>query len=75
MASANPSGRFPANLILSADEDGQVSEEVRECFPETKSGKVKKVIRDILIVNLYKAMKVNYRVLATRATPLVSSNQ
>jgi len=31
-------GRFPANLILSADEDGQVSEEVRECFPDTKSG-------------------------------------
>ena len=35
-------GRFPANLILSADEDGQVSEEVRECFPETKSGKMGK---------------------------------
>jgi hypothetical protein len=34
-------GRFPANLILSADEDGQVSEEVRECFPDTKSGKLK----------------------------------
>jgi len=37
-------GRFPANLILSADEDGQVSEEVRECFPETNThggGKVK----------------------------------
>ena len=31
-------GRFPANLILSADEDGQVSEEVRECFPETGKG-------------------------------------
>ena len=30
----NPSGRFPANLILSADEDGKVSEEVRECFPD-----------------------------------------
>ena len=34
-----PTGRFPANLILSADEDGQVSEEVRECFPESNSGK------------------------------------
>ena len=32
-------GRFPANLILSADENGQVHEEVRECFPDTKSGK------------------------------------
>ena len=31
----HPQGRFPANLILSADEDGQVSEEVRECFPKT----------------------------------------
>ena len=31
---AHTLGRFPANLILSADEDGQVSEEVRECFPE-----------------------------------------
>ena len=28
--------RFPANLILSADEYGQVSEEVRECFPDAK---------------------------------------
>ena len=36
-----PTGRFPANLILSADEDGQVSEEVRECFPESNSGKGK----------------------------------
>ena len=36
----NPNkGRFPANLILSADENGQVSKEVRECFPDTKSGK------------------------------------
>ena len=33
--------RFPANLILSADEDGQVSEEVRECFPNSKAGKNK----------------------------------
>ena len=32
-------GRFPANLILSADENGQVSKEVRECFPDTKSSK------------------------------------
>lgn len=30
-------GRFPANIILGADENG-VHEEVRECFPETKSG-------------------------------------
>jgi hypothetical protein len=33
----NRNGRFPANLILGADENG-VHEEVRECFPETKSG-------------------------------------
>lgn len=32
-------GRFPANLILGADENG-VHEEVRECFPDTKSGKM-----------------------------------
>ena len=31
-ANPNPSGRFPANLIHDN------SEEVRECFPETKSG-------------------------------------
>ena len=36
-----PQGRFPANLILSADEDGQVSEEVRECFPDVKTGSIK----------------------------------
>ena len=35
MASADPSGRFPANLIHDN------SEEVRECFPDTKSGKLK----------------------------------
>ena len=35
-------GRFPANLILSADEDGQVSDEVRECFPESGGGKFSK---------------------------------
>ena len=34
-------GRFPANLILSADEDGQVSEEVRDCFPDSKAGSYK----------------------------------
>jgi len=34
-------GRFPANLILAADEDGQVCEEIRACFPETKSGAIK----------------------------------
>jgi DNA modification methylase len=33
-----PTGRFPANLILGADENG-VHEEVRECFPDTKSSK------------------------------------
>jgi DNA modification methylase len=33
LASPNQSGRFPANLIHDN------SEEVRECFPETKSGK------------------------------------
>jgi len=32
----NPTGRFPANLIL------DTSEEVRECFPETKTGGVGK---------------------------------
>ena len=32
-------GRFPANLILSADENGNVHEEVKECFPETKPSK------------------------------------
>ena len=33
----NSAGRFPANLILGADENG-VHEEVKACFPETKSG-------------------------------------
>ena len=30
----NTKGRFPANLILAADENGQVHEEIRECFPD-----------------------------------------
>ena len=30
----NDAGRFPANLILSADENGNVHNEVKECFPE-----------------------------------------
>lgn len=34
---AGLTGRFPANLILGADENG-VHEEVRECFPETTVG-------------------------------------
>ena len=37
-------GRFPANLILSADEDGQVSEEVRECFPNESERFFKSII-------------------------------
>ena len=75
-------GRFPANLILLADEDGQVSEEVRGCFPE--SGKeMGKVLIIMLVGNmttkiLLCLMVINHKhqvISMIQATHLVSSNQ